>query len=375
MKKLFFSGLGVLLGCDVQPNRMCFEDPGSSEPLCFEKVYTQHINPGARIEVADLDRDGASELLEWGDGKVWIVRHKYGGRFTRELLLNSHGKRVMDVIAKDLNRDNRPDLVVSVRRDNSAELGQLIVFLQQEDGFLELSPQQPFRSMRELQSGDFNNDAITDLAFFAFDPVTWQEGLFVLSGVGDGTFSYAATLTTNTNYSMMVVDLDQDQFSDILVSEAGDFDRLDFFRNQRATQGVSFDERLKLADTNNGSKLHGVIDLNQDGQLDILLQSFSGIDLVLNQGELIQLYDRSPFWASIADINGDGLPDLFNSMVGGPGLLLGQRDGTFLEAPEPEALHEVDLTSEHRTADINGDSYLDVVFEHFDMTTVYLYVP
>jgi FG-GAP-like repeat/ASPIC and UnbV len=93
--------------------------------------------------------------------------------------------------------------------------------------------------------------------------------------------------------------------------------------------------------------------------------------LLLNEGDRFVLGDPGAhlvhygMGAGVGDANQDGLPDLYVTDIGGPDLLLGQGDGTFVDATLASGAslgHDPDrLTSwATRFVDIDGDLYEDL---------------
>lgn len=121
----------------------------------------------------------------------------------------------------------------------------------------------------------------------------------------------------------------------------------------------------------------GPLDADLDGDIDLWLANDFGPyiveDLLLrNEGDHFVIADPGAHLAhygmgvAVGDANQDGLVDLYVTDIGGPDLLVGQGDGTFVDATFASGAglgHEPDrLTSwATRFVDMDGDLYEDIV--------------
>jgi hypothetical protein len=121
-----------------------------------------------------------------------------------------------------------------------------------------------------------------------------------------------------------------------------------------------------------------VADVNGDGKLDMVVTNYlsdhgfcctSDVDVLLGNGDgtfqaAVPYYDPSPVSVAIADVNGDGKPDLIAANNGGSvGVLLGNGDGTF----QPVVTYssgggQCDSVA---VADVNGDGKLDLLVANY----------
>ena len=112
--------------------------------------------------------------------------------------------------------------------------------------------------------------------------------------------------------------------------------------------------------------------MDGDGLIDIIIGNLHDpIQLLLNRGnatfkeekiDALSSANYETFSATVADVDGDGHPDLFIGYYDGPNqLLLNVGDGTFQEAAYMIPSSEVLNTNSIAVADFNNDGQLDIV--------------
>jgi Bacterial Ig-like domain (group 3)/FG-GAP-like repeat len=195
----------------------------------------------------------------------------------------------------------------------------------------------------------------------------------VLPGNGDGTFQPATVVFENTGTyglsAMAVADVNGDGKTDLILGFAPD--QVSVFRGNG-------DGTFQPGE-NYGSGADGypdtvtVADVNGDGKPDLLVgnQNSKNIGVLLGNGDgtfgPVATYGSGPSaepWSiAVADVNGDGKPDLlvadYNNSSGELGVLLGNGDGTFQNVVIYDAGPFDSLSV--AVADLNGDGKPDAV--------------
>ncbi|MGD1098262.1 MAG: FG-GAP-like repeat-containing protein [Bryobacteraceae bacterium] len=217
-----------------------------------------------------------------------------------------------------------------------------------------------------VAAGDFNGDGKADL--LAVGP---SNAIAVVLGNGNGTFG--APITTMApaapNYNFpAVADFDGDGKLDVAVA-AGDNTVKILFGNGDGTFGGA----VTLA---TAAGPISIADLNGDGVPDLVVAHGNGgsVGIVLGNGDrTFHLLGESgaglqPEFIAVGDLNGDGKPDLLvvppYSLNGSRFItvILGNGDGTFAPAVSyPANLGELTGVDLFALEDMNGDGKLDLV--------------
>ena len=219
-------------------------------------------------------------------------------------------------VTADFNSDGRADIA-------TAGL-DVEILLGNGNGTFQPNVKYPIgTSMSGITKGDFNNDAILDLAVSITNPVE----VGVLLGRGDGTFSQAnrfGTGATGSPTSIVAADFNLDGRVDLLTSDPIYCRTAPCFLTKTAT----------------------VLLGNGDGTF----QTPRQFDTVTP----VQQFD-------IGDFNRDGIADAIGAAAFGKVLIfLSNGDGTFRQMPDVLIVQNVDNT-DVAVADYNGDQVLDFV--------------
>jgi hypothetical protein len=282
-----------------------FQAPMNNEPA------------GYAVAVGDFNGDGVPDLAVSPPGGIAILLGKGGGVFPKPPASYQVLSNPVFAVAADFNGDGKADLAV-------ADSGSNGVSILLNNGSGSFQPGVGYAVLKEptcVAVGDFNGDGKPDLAVADGG----SAAVSILLGNGDGTFrrrvDYSAGSAAGLPQSVVVADFNGDGKPDLAIGRGG------------ATYGIS------------------VLLGNGDGTFQPPLESFA-------------IY--SPAYVAAADFNGDGIPDLAvianSEFVNGIYVLPGNGDGTF-GAPVFTA---VEATPTPMTvADFNGDGIPDLVFGGF----------
>lgn len=189
----------------------------------------------------------------------------------------------------------------------------------------------------------------------------------VLLGNGNGTFQAVATTSAGSGsqpYSLVVADVNADGKLDVLTANYGTNSVGVLLGNGNSTFAAAV-----AYSTGSGSQPFdlAVADVNGDGRPDIISANtftFSvGVLLGNGNGTFAAMVpyttgSNSPTKVAVGDVNADGKPDIVAAVSGAVGVLLGNGNGTF------QAISTIALSNSPRKlalADVNGDGRLDIV--------------
>jgi hypothetical protein len=309
----------------------------------------------AKVAVADVNGDGKLDILaanrcdHYDDScrsVVGVLLGKGDGTFQTVATYAPGGFDAQSIAVADVNRDGRPDLVVTLCEDECGfidSLGMVAVSLGNGDGTFQAAVTYSTGGYvaSSIAVADLNGDGNPDLVV-ANDCAqlcgTVGEGeLGVLLGNGDGTFQPAVKYDSGGDNAASVdaVDVNMDKIPDLVVANAcGTAGGVCLGNGAVAVLLGNGDGTFKPAVTydsgGSGAFSETVADLDQDGKLDLIVTNTNAGTVGLLQGNgdgtfqpavLYQSGGASPRWVTVADVNGDGKPDIAVA-VGVAGVLL-----------------------------------------------------
>jgi hypothetical protein len=319
------------------------------------------------VAVGDFNGDGVPDIVvaNNGESNVQLLLGKGDGTFTPQPPVFVDAPTALAVA--DVNGDGRPD-VVSL----SNQVGTVTVLLGDGRGLQDTpltTDVQQFPSA--MAAVDVNGDGRPDLVVGAAGPGTVQ----VLLGNGDGSFTPQPPRTINGYpATVAAADLNGDGAPDLIVAtrDAGTVSVLlgdggGSFQDARAGvySGVQFPQSVTAADVN-GDGIPDLIATTTLGQVSVLLGNGDGSF----QDPRNFSAGFSTIAPVVADLNGDGRPDLvllYTPAITLPGfpvsngrvlVFLGNGDGTFQQQPDLPAGAEPAAVA---VADVNGDGVPDLV--------------
>ena len=294
------------------------------------------------LAVADVNGDGKLDVLVTATlhtppyGGVGVLLGQGDGTFPTAVQYGSGGSTPTSIAVADVNGDGKPDLLVAngCISDTNCDKGAVGVLLGNGDGTFQ--PAVAYNSgawgAQSVAVADVNGDGKPDLvvANQCVTATVCTNGLIgVLLGNGDGTFRAALTYDSGgvDAYSVALADVNSDGKLDLLV---GNF-------CSTACDGSLIDGAVAVLLGNGDGTFHQAV-----------------------------VYDTGGFWTlsvQVSDVNGDGKPDLVveNSGSNSAGVLLGNGDGTFQAAQTYLTGPDVTVALSMIVADVNGDGKPDLV--------------
>lgn len=305
---------------------------------------------GNDLALGDFNGDNALDIF-WGKSgtaELWLNDGK--GKFSGTGSLGSAS--INEIALGDLNRDGFPDVFAANSGGNKVWLNNgndPPVFSEISLGDSETSNGVALADL----DGDGDLDAFT--ANSGADRVWFNDGT--------GNFPIAQSLTledSDTGNSAVLGDFDGDGDLDAFVVNSG----ADKIYWNDGSGNFSVDQSLSLGDSASGNAA-AVCDLNADGYLDVAVANSGANKIWLNDGSgnfpqsvTLAGSDNSSDVA-VADIDGDGTPDLVVSNSSGSAKIwLNDGKGGFAAGTKgiPNAVGNT-----IGIGDVNGDNFLDVV--------------
>jgi hypothetical protein len=240
----------------------------------------------------------------------------------------------------DINRDGRPDLVLS---------GPEIYINNGKGGFL--APTTASLPGDQFVVGDVNGDGILDLV---------SSSGYVALGLGEVKFAppiYYPVESSGSSINVVLADLYKKGLTDIV---AGENAGVSVLLNRENATFVDGEWTSVPGSGNCGA----AADFNGDGIPDLAVPTTQGIAVLFGTGNGSTPFTTGPSFALpgvacpiTADLNGDGIPDLLvgANSLGGVGAYLGNGDGTFRLA----SVIPVGPANNTALGDFNHDGQLD----------------
>jgi hypothetical protein len=299
------------------------------------------------VVVADVNGDGkldlvvANRCIDNGclvEAVVAVLLGNGDGTFQAAVTHNSGGLFTVSVAVADVNGDGKPDLVVGNNCADSNCDGSVGVLLGKGDGTFQPVVTYPTGALYApaVAVADVNGDGKPDVLVATVDlkKYTWGGAIGVLLGNGDGTFRPAVTYRSGgffippSSSVLTVADVNGDGRPDLIVENTECCGSVDGVLGVLLGNGDGTFQPVVTYQSGAGGWGTSVAvgDLNGAGKLDVVAtdQSAGGnginhglVALLLGNGDgtfqAAQTYDSGGFLTNsvaIADLNGDGKPDL-----------------------------------------------------------------
>jgi hypothetical protein len=290
------------------------------------------------------------------------------------------------VAVGDFNADGVPDLAVADYGVDNSFSATVTVLLGNGDGTYRASAVIPnLAGPRSLALADLNGDGKLDIAevgYFTNASGASSSSISIFLGNGDGTFQPRRFVSSSPALSSIVVaDFNGDGVPDLAVTNDDSlFGAASgvtvFLGNGDATFRPLVTYYLRPS-THNFATL---ADLNGDGIPDLAMANAgsNSVAVLLGHGDgsfgLPAYYDAGGTPAlvgAVGDVNGDGFPDLatVNTVQGTVSLLLSTGPGTF---GAPRIFHVGPQPTDLVTGDFNGDGVTDAAISFSQGVRVFL---
>jgi hypothetical protein len=357
---LLFGGLALLA------------NTARAQTTVFEPVVTYPVGNAPRnLAVADVNNDGKIDVLtaNQNSSTVGVLLGNGNGTFQASATYSAGaGNNPHDIAVADVNGDGKPDVLTANYGSNSAG-----VLLGNGDGTFQAATVYATSAVNGRPVGiavaDVTGDGKPDL--LTANSYGYSVSLF--AGTGTGTFQAPVSYsfgTTSAPLDVVVADINGDGRPDVLAANAGN-NTVGTLVNLGSG---NFQPAIYPVGTGASFVPYGLAvgDVNGDGRPDVVTanQGNSTVSLLLNNGPAFPAFGRavsfqdsgSPENIALADINADGRADLLTANPGDAavGVLLADGTGAF----QPLARYSAGAGSAPygiMVADVNGDGRPDVL--------------
>jgi hypothetical protein len=313
------------------------------------------------VVLADLRNNGLTDIVTDSHTAVSVLLSEGKGLYEDGLWTKLPGGAACGVAA-DYNGDGKPDVAVNTPTGVAILLGTGIAATPFTTGAT-----MTLADTGCLLTGDMNGDGIPDLL------VTTPTALVAYLGNGDGTFTESSSTPVSPGY-VVLADFNHDGKLDFATSGG---------QLALGNGDGTFQSPLPIV-SNPPSAGYGNIavgDINNDGWPDLVCTnsaiSSSSLYVLLNdqQGKFNLVpttFGGESAQAVLANLNGDGNLDLVISYIqgGGAGVYLGNGQGGFTSQtglPDP-----IGFLATLMVADLNGDGIPDILDLEGDTLQIYL---
>jgi Bacterial Ig-like domain (group 3)/FG-GAP-like repeat len=353
---------------------------GASAPAQAERPLSPWTGAGSSPVVRPhTKRHGASLLAS--NLPLFLPMVEYG----------SGGGLPDSVAVADVNGDGKPDLLVA--NSGSSTVG---VLLGNGDGTFQAATSYGSGGFNEwpqfgsVAAADVNGDGRVDLVVSntCVSGDNCSSGTVgVLLGNGDGTFQPVVIYRSGAPAarSVAIADLNGDGKPDVVVANCGNSSRCPGGGVVGVLLGNgdgTFHAAVAYGSGGWGTNSVAVADVNGDGQPDLVTANWNGrVGVLLGYGDgtfrPAVSYGSGAYTAmsvAVGDVNGDGKPDLVTAnWIGGScssgdgavGVLLGNGDGTFQTAVSYDSGGCLYIADSVAVADVNGDSKPDLLVANY----------
>ena len=292
-------------------------DPATSDAFGEEQIVTSQADEARSVCAADLDGDGDQDVLSasYFDDKIaWYENSDGLGSFGPQQIITTAANGADSVFAADLDGDGDQDAL------SASYIDDKIAWYENTDGLGSFGPQQIISTAANgaycVFAADIDSDGDQDvLSASEFDSkIAWYENT---NGLGD--FGTQRVISTAVIYafSVFAMDIDGDGDADVL-SASGFDDKIAWYEN---TNGLgSFGPQRVISRAANNAKSVCGADLDGDGDTDVVSASYyddkiawyENTDGLGNFGQQRVICSEADGAQSVrtADIDGDGDEDV-----------------------------------------------------------------
>ena len=346
---------------------------GTNHPFDNALPITDHENATTSLKLCDVDQDEDLDLIEgnFNEPNVLYLNQGWPDYFSETIPVNTNLDDTQSIALGDMNNDGLIDLMVG----NFEEEDRLFFNTQDRIPFSEESATfigNDFTQTLAVHIHDLNGDGYLDIITAGFG----ANLMYINNGTASPFENVTAVEITSDlkTRDLALADLDGDFDVDMIEVNQGQLNML-YINN--AISGFTF-----ISDQRNCTYQIDFADMDNDGDLDMIEGNYGKINhLFLNNGTAspfmgdrgmnITTAAKNTISISIGDVNQDSFPDMVSGNYN-------QMNKLYLNSGPPDffttsiAIGNLsDKTRYVTLADINGDTYLDLLVGNDGINYIY----
>ncbi len=309
-----------ILAMSIDDNEMAWWEnngTGSFTKNTVDSDCGNNNTSASSLYASDLDKDGDIDIIGtsfstmYGGGTAWWENINGTGNFSDKIIIDYYSTG--SVFAADIDGDSSVDII------GSGNYSEKITWWNMKPEWLKVSLSDDFNSASSVYSIDIDGDSYKDIlaSAWADDRVEWWKN------DGNGSFNKQPTVGLYFSRPCTVYAADIDSDGDMDLFGAGEWYGISWWENIDG-YGIIWIEHI-FSDLTSPCSVH-IGDLNGDGRLDIIGSAHGPGDI--------------GWWKNDGTLPDDGTPWDYEE-----------------NKPEGGPLHI-------KTAFIDNDDYLDIVFSH-----------
>ncbi len=316
------------------------------------------------VTVGDLDGDGDIDIVSAIPNALVIWENDGAASFTRHNLDPFGGIRAIDIA--DLDGDGDLDLLAG-----SHVLGTIRTWENTGGEFVERTFQADCESLISMRSADLDYDGDIDILYAMHDTQT----IMVAENIGPWQFRLVE-VTGTFNEPLQVIPIEADNDTDVdIAAITRNPSKMSYWLLHRPSD---WDEEVVMDEFGVAWSLTGT-DMDDDGDVDPVVSGADPgrVSILENDGSgeftEHQIYGYQHFSLQVADFNVDGQPDVAGIYTTGGyrvRVFLNEGDFEFSQELLPGVVESMRMIA---VADMNGDGFPDIVCEDHEVMILYTY--